>query len=695
MPGEYRSIDLLKLSGNRINKRKDHVWFTSADNETLDDWRVESTINGYSFSRHVSSVGDTWIAPTLPTQGFVERYPVVGPFVMSRIGILPVSCQFVRITNIRPHATNKNLKSFNVSSSLVGRSSHKYMLHFDMHEKIVEETESGSSILNSGAMEIPGVTGMYPGDHHYLVGPCTPEEFVEIHPDIALDDVSGPWDGFINPNGDHVALYTPWGQCCKGAFMQEEVNWKPEAPWPVYPSSFFDEDDLGDVNNTVSSTTPGIRTFEIERVSLTSVANEPRNWRRVLSAFDEGEADDAVVEAQQNALYPPDPEDFEGQVGLPLRCSVTEPCPYIDDCTVATCNLTAYTCSYTALACNHPNWTRCYPETKMSAELATEYNVAVTEVSSRTTGHGIGDLYWMGVYYPDSVETQYWNFLCTNVSIDCVVSDWGPAVGECTSCGDSLPRSRVVIAESVGNGINCASVPLTKQVPCNASGVCDDCLDFDICPTPSPTPAPTPVPPVALQQEVDGEEGDASNVGAVVGAIIGSVCAVLLILLAFAALTRRSRATRVSSLASTGGVGGRRRAGSTAGERGYYKQGSSSKLNRRSNRSSARFASSPLGGPSLDATNGDVRASDFRSATSMYQAETPRQSNLQYAALPPETPVAANGPPPPPRRGGGAGPAPPPPPATAAAHPNPVRPPRPAAAEPAPAPADSGAWMQF
>ena len=195
-----------------------------------------------------------------------------------------------------------------------------------------------------------------------------------------------------------------------------------------------------------------------------------------------------------------------------------------------------------------------------------------------------------------------------------------------------------------------------------------------------------------------------SNTGAVIGAITGSICAVLLVLLAFSVLTRRSRSPRAASLATSDGAAGRRRSASASGERGYYKQGGSSKVNRRSNRSSARFAPSPLSKGAPIAASGDVRASDFRSATSMYQVEPPRQAKLQYAALPPETPssiVSASGIPPPPKRGGGGGTrAPPPPPA---AHHSPGRaaassaPPVPSAGPP-PASVhsnDGGAWMQF
>jgi len=172
--------------------------------------------------------------------------------------------------------------------------------------------------------------------------------------------VFGPWNGKIDlTGGDRIALYADEGADVAHVFEVEKIKWKPQSPWPVRS---------------------GQNSFGIKRRSLSTYANEPKNWQAI------GTADQ--------------------------QCSKNSDCSaVIDSCTSGVC--VSGKCSYTALNCDHPNYSKCYP-----SNFCLDPKVYGTcTISSAIFGHtgfwGSPDLDIFGWYKDANNNDQmYWVAAC-------------------------------------------------------------------------------------------------------------------------------------------------------------------------------------------------------------------------------------------------------------------------------------------
>lgn len=103
-PLEYRSLDLLSMWGTRISKQQANVYLSDLVGGTYTfDLALASTFNTFSYCWWVASEGDDDFPGCHASQAFASRYPLIGPWVISEVGLVAASgsCQYVKLTGFR------------------------------------------------------------------------------------------------------------------------------------------------------------------------------------------------------------------------------------------------------------------------------------------------------------------------------------------------------------------------------------------------------------------------------------------------------------------------------------------------------------------------------------------------------------------------------------------------------------------
>lgn len=405
-PGQHITVPFKPPT--RLNKKKEKIVLQRLNSsgllEEVDSFKVPASLNHVAYQRWVNSQGDDDTVLAFPTQNFASRYPIVGPFVITEIRFIHPAGrqQYVRLTCTR----GTRGQPVQGRAATIARGG-GYHLRFDASD-------------NTSVLDIP-IIEMTAGQHIWLVS-GNPAAFARDE-GVPAGSVYGPWNGTLNhQKGDKVSIWGYEGHP-DSYFLVEKINWKRKAPWPV-PNATDEY-------------------FAIERVSLNSYANDPRNWK------------------------------LRGSV---ISCNPkngSSDCPWIDKCTIPFCSSTGQ-CYYEALACNNPAFASCYPNTICGgpAESRTgkgDYTYGKTtrgcdlpnDAEFSMFGHGAADVDMFGWYPTGGIPAFYWTAACRTVQIDCYVNAWG-AWGTCRA--GTQVRNRTIRLNPASGGKPCP--PLQESRAC-------------------------------------------------------------------------------------------------------------------------------------------------------------------------------------------------------------------------------------
>jgi len=255
----------------------------------------------------------------------------------------------------------------------------------------------------------------------YYVVSGTPAKFHADYPNLDNRFVIGPFVGaLVNKTTKDVFV----GMSTKehaGDYYLEKFNFK------------FNDTDWRKARNG-----------GVQKLSLTSLTNEPKNWVGI---------------------------------GETLPCDLASKfpqsdCPNVDDCTAQQCaNKSGKgVCEYNALVCNHPNWDRCYPDEICPKPYPARYNAGCA-LSSKVFGHTTGDVVAFGFYGPYP-EKLWYDVGCVRQAVDCEVSKWGDW-SYCFSCDKkNRTRTRKIKLPPSKNPDGRACPVLTDSEPCSLGTRC-------------------------------------------------------------------------------------------------------------------------------------------------------------------------------------------------------------------------------
>lgn len=432
-PGDHKSFsfqgpgDVVLLVADcpfRLSKLNDRVYYGKLTNgvyELLDDANIAATINRVSNQRWKTSDDKVEYLQAFPTENFDERYPIVGPFIISKIVWDPPAGkqQYIQITNIFGKG------SLNGPSQLTSRGGYTYQIRFEEHKDLYNDADQ----LLPSAIVLPTSITLQTNQSMYVVSGNANAFAADMG--VPSNLVVGPWSGKIRNATSGNVWVGFYGQEHGGLWLAELVRWKPEGKDGWRPMA----------------------NGGIERVSKNSVASEPDNWIGI----------GGKLFCNLSAPYP------------------ASDCPHMDDCTAYFCENQGGVgvCTYSALVCNHPNWNTCYPDYICRLPAPARYN-AGCKLTSSVFGHTTGDTAAWGFYGPVGNEIKWYQAGCTNRSIDCDVNGW-EKWSKCASCQDNQNRTREVKQYPNAGGLPCP--PLFESRACNHDGKCKPC-DYLKCTAP-------------------------------------------------------------------------------------------------------------------------------------------------------------------------------------------------------------------
>jgi len=389
--------------------------------EIVDHVPYDSVINHIVMERWINSIGEIDYPLALPTQEFENRYPLVGPFIISEflLNPNPGEAVYIKITCIHGRS------SFDGESVMTGYLA-GYEVRFKEHYPIaawIQNTMNTSEwdfTKTPPARQLPPEITLQKGESIWVVSGDA-NAFAEKH-GVSPSRVYGDLDisRGIDLQSESIALL---GGERNLSWFAERVNWRNAAPWPQPPQG-----------------------VPIERVCETCYANEPSNWR----VKDNVSKCDASKGGQD--------------------------CPFIDQCTSASCNADGE-CEYTALACNHPNRATCYPEVICHdpAKYGYTINTTTCAIEPHIFGHKLGDIGIWGLY---EGNIMYYDAGCKTVPIDCAVSEWSDW-SQCDCTGKTQTRTRQVKWDAKDGG-----------APCPGTSEQQKCLPADNCSPATSNPSP-------------------------------------------------------------------------------------------------------------------------------------------------------------------------------------------------------------
>lgn len=419
-PNEYKSMNVLDLGGIRLDKKGTNIYLVNPKREIVEKVSLDSSINHMAYALWTASDGDQDMALSFVAEEMPPRYPIVGPFVISEIQFWDNTAggqSYVKITCTRGidnfRKTDRSTMSLRKSEAIgIG-----YELRFEEHRNLIVPSPKSCKGKCKGektpaAFSIPITTKLAQGESIYIVS-GNPSSFANKY-NVPRDKIFGPYKGTMGKKGERIALYGYEGHPNPvHLYFVEKIGYKARAPWPV-----------AEKNAPV---------FAIERHSLDTYGNDPRNWKL------------------KNTEIPCNKELGGAS------------CPPIDKCTIARCSSGGF-CRYHALVCNHPNFNECYPNEICKSPR--KYGYDTCTITPEIFGHGIDDISPFGVYRSSSGRFKmYWEEMCRTMAIDCQLSDWS-RWGPCR-CGETQQRTRTVAVPPTNGGVPCpATNAFTESRPC-------------------------------------------------------------------------------------------------------------------------------------------------------------------------------------------------------------------------------------
>jgi len=198
----------------RLSKAKEHIYYGRIlDNgtyEQLDDVETPFTINRAVHQYWKTSIKEEHLL-AFPTEGFDERYPIVGPFVFTEIVWDPPQGeqQYVKITCIfgKDSLTGpRNFKSIYFTNDALPYDNYRYQLRFEEHKELYyDNNRDGYNFtaifkdydysITPSAFDIPQQIVISPPDSIYIVS-GDPKIFAQKN-NLDPKYVLGPWRGKI------------------------------------------------------------------------------------------------------------------------------------------------------------------------------------------------------------------------------------------------------------------------------------------------------------------------------------------------------------------------------------------------------------------------------------------------------------------------------------------------------------------
>jgi len=480
----------------RLSKYNSHVYYgrkmKNGTYELLDDAKTNSNINRVGYSLWPNKDKERYLK-TFLTQDFQNRYPIVGPFVISELVWEPPTglSQYVKVTCVYGNFGTSFNGTGRTASWLNEGLKKGYNLRFEQQKDLYSDTATTVITNYNGpktvpaiappAFEIPILLLFKAGTSFYITN-ATPAKFIQDYsktiPGLSTSNVFGPWVGAMqNKTSGRVYVSLAIQDSTPGVWLVEEIDWKPAKP------------------NKTTYYRPAAN-GGITRLSLTSVASEPDNWIGI---------------------------------GQKLNCNLSAEfpqteCPTIDKCTASLCvnESGVGVCKYSALVCNHPNWDICYPksvclEPYKLRNRTKDYRFGCN-LSTIIFGHHWLDTVTFGFYpkpgcgvgYPSNLvitladvqanyaclaqDTKWYDVGCVRQPVDCEVSKWSEWT-RCMSCQDknaNQTRTRHIKLMPSKNPNGKACPPLIETRTCeNIDTSCGPTNAPTLQPTRAPTPPPT------------------------------------------------------------------------------------------------------------------------------------------------------------------------------------------------------------